>query len=178
MIKLTNLISELEIKKNTWTPIPSSELADFKKEIYNLINTAYKPIGGHPNYSSKSDVKPPEEFEVYDIDYDDDVDVVLVSKDRPAGKKSVAIGHDGSPKAKSIAINKQVKVLKSRGHYVEASGKVKDILKSKGVAIVNDEAVVRKTLKGKNIKWHGDGTYDRKIGGSVRRKTLMGKPKT
>ncbi len=177
MIKLKNLINELSVKKNTWTPIPSGELDDFKKIILDLIKTAYKPIGGHPNYKNTGDVKSSENFEVFDFDYDDDVDVVLVTKNRPAGKKAVAIGHDGSKKSKSLAINKQTKELKKSGHYVEVSGKPKDIFLSNGVAIVNDENTVRKVLKGKEIKWHSDGTYDRKIGGGWHRKTLMGKPK-
>ena len=52
-----------------------------------------------------------------------------------------------------------------------------DILKAKGVAIVDDEETVRKALKGKEIVWHGDGSYDRVIGGQKHRKVMMGKPK-
>lgn len=177
MIRLTKLMNEMSLKKNTWTPIPSSDLEDYKKVILDLIKNAYKPIGGHPNYKNKGDVKSSEDFEVFDLDYDDDVDVVLVSKKRAGGKKAVALGHDGSKKAKSLAVNHAADTLKKTGHYIEVSGKLIDILKSKGVSIVNDEDTVRKVLKGKEIKWHGDGTYDRKLGGKTHRKSLMGKPK-
>lgn len=176
MIKLKNLLSEMSIKKNKWIPVPSSDLDDYKKIIYTLINNAYKPIGGHPNYKAPGDVKSSENFEVFDIDYDDDIDVVLVSKKRAGGKKAVAIGHDGSKQAKRLAIKHQADQLKKKGHYIEVSGKITDILKANGVAIVDDESTVRKVLKGKDIKWHGDGTYDRKIAGKYHRKILMGKP--
>ena len=53
-----------------------------------------------------------------------------------------------------------------------------DILKSKGVAIVDDEATVRKVLQGKDITWNGDGSYSRNIPGlGVKTKVMMGKPK-
>lgn len=177
MIKLITLIDEMAVKKNTWTPIPSSELNDYKKKILDLIKNAYKPIGGNPNYKNVGDIKSSENFEVYDLDYDDEIDVVSVSKNRSGGEKAVAIGHDGSKKARSLAVNRWADVLKKKGHYVEVSGKLADILKSKGVSIVNDEETVRKALKGKELKWNGDGTYERKVGGKTHTKILMGKPK-
>jgi hypothetical protein len=57
------------------------------------------------------------------------------------------------------------------------SGKIQDIFLSKGVPPVNDEAIVRKVLKGKDIEWHGDGTYTRNIGGELHKKMLIGKPR-
>ena len=45
--------------------------------------------------------------------------------------------------------------LKSGGYYVEVSGKIKDIFKAKGVEPINDEELVRKVLKGKEIEWLG-----------------------
>jgi hypothetical protein len=56
MIKLMDLLNEINIPKNKWTTIPSSELKDYDEEIFKLISTAYAPIGGHPNYKSPSDV--------------------------------------------------------------------------------------------------------------------------
>ena len=66
--------------------------------------------------------------------------------------------------------------MKLKGHYIEVSGKIYDILKAKGVPVVDDEETVRGALKGKEIKWHGDGSYDRIIGGEKHRKVMMGKP--
>ena len=79
--------------------------------------------------------------------------------------------------AKSAAVARTVSSLNKNGYYIEVSGKIFDILKAKGVAIVNDEETVRKALKGKEIVWHGDGSYDRVIGGMKLRKVMMGKPK-
>jgi len=178
MIRLKSLLSELE--KNKWQVATDSEVEQEKEAILNLVQTAYKSIGGHPNFQSTSDVTSGEggdEYEVIDLDDDSDIDAVAAVKVKPAGKKFVAIGHDGSKEAKSAAVNRNAELLKKPGWYIEVSDKIKDILLAKGVKPVTDEETVRKTLKGKEIVWHGDGTYDRKIGGEMHTKMLLGRPK-
>jgi hypothetical protein len=181
MIRLKHLLNEdrpFRIPKSTWMPILRSEIPDFKKKIYDLIANAYGPIGGHSNVKDKEDI--PNEgdfFDVIDIDGDDDIDAATVAKYKPSGKKFVALGHDGSSAGKSAAVNHQVDKLKKGGYYVEVSGKMRDIFMGKGLEPVTDESTVRKALKGKEIKWNGDGSYDRKIGGVVHTKMMFGKPK-
>ena len=45
MIKLMDLLNEIDIPKNKWVTIPSPELKDYDDEIFKLISTAYAPIG-------------------------------------------------------------------------------------------------------------------------------------
>ena len=71
MIKLVDLLNEIDIPKNKWVTIPASELKDYSEEIYKLIDNAYAPIGGHPNYKSADNVTGREaeaEYEVIDLD--------------------------------------------------------------------------------------------------------------
>ena len=182
MIRLRDLLTEkenyFEIPQNTWTPILRSELPRFKRIIFDLIKTAYAPIGGHSNVKDKEDL--PDEgdfFDVIDVDGDDEIDAVTIAKYKTAGKKFVALGHDGSSAGKSAAVNHQVDKLKKGGYYVEVSGKMRDIFMAKGLVPVTDEDAVRRALKGKDIKWNGDGSYDRTIGGSIHTKMMFGKPK-
>lgn len=181
-ISLYRLLLETDaidrIKKNKWVPLTTDEIDDIKSDIYNLINIAYAPIGGHANVRSISDIGPElgDVFDVIDLDDDPDIDAVTITKKRQGGVKHVGMGHDGSSAAKSHAVNYTASQLKKRGHYVEVSGKLADILKSKGVDVVDDEAVVRRALKGKDIIWHGDGSYSRDIGGKYITKMMMGKP--
>jgi hypothetical protein len=180
VIKLKDLLFErpIDIPTNKWIPIMRSELPDFKAKIFDLINTAYSSIGGHANVKDANDL--PDEgdfFDVIDVDGDDDIDAATIAKHKPSGKKFVALGHDGSSAGKSAAVNRQVDKLKSGGYFIEVSGKMKDILMGKGLQPVTDEKAVRNALPGKNIKWNGDGTYDRKIGGSIHTKMMFGKPK-
>ena len=153
MIKLLDLLNEIDIPKNTWTVIPSSELKDYDEEIFKLISTAYAPIGGHPNFTSPNSI---------------------------TGKESdaqfIATGHDGTKPAKSKVVNYRADLLKQSGYYIEVSGAWIDILSAKGVKPVDDEELVRKVLKGKDIEWLGDGKYKRDIAGKLYTKTLMGKP--
>ena len=180
MIKLKDLLfeREIDIPTNKWIPIMRSELPDFKATIFDLIKTAYAPIGGHSNVKDKDDLPGEGDFfDVIDVDGDDEIDAATVAKHKPAGKKIVALGHDGSSAGKSAAVNHQVDKLKGSGYFVEVSGKMKDILMAKGLQPVMDEKAVRKALPNKDIKWNGDGTYDRKIGGSIHTKMMFGKPR-
>lgn len=179
MIKLLDLLNEIDIPKNTWTVIPSSELKDYDEEIFKLISTAYAPIGGHPNYKSPDNVVGSEsdaEYEAIDLDDDPEIDAISVVKNKLAGKKFVATGHDNTKASRSKVVNHKADKLKSSGYFIEVSGKLIDILTAKGVEPIDDEELVRKVLKGKDIEWLGDGKYKRDIAGKLYTKTLMGKP--
>lgn len=175
-LKNNPLLEELE--PNKWTKLDDSNLADYKKEILALIKNAYKEIGGHPNYQKLSDINTnDQDFEVIDLDGDDEPDAVSVSKERPPGTKFVATGHDGSREAKSSVVNHKADKLKHRGFYVEVSGVIQDIFIAKGAPIIKDPDMIRYILKGKDIELNDDGSYQRKIGGKTYTKMLLGKPK-
>jgi hypothetical protein len=182
-MKLLNILTERDIetpfKKNTWRPLTPDELVKAKETLYDLISNAYAPIGGHPNVKSPSDIGPGvgDMFAVIDVDNDPQPDAVTVTKRRAGGTKHVAMGHDGGKKARSAAVNHTANSLKKQGHYIEVSGKILDILKAKGVDIVDDKETIKRVLKGKEIDMHPDGSYDRVIGGEKHRKVMMGKPK-
>jgi hypothetical protein len=180
MIRLKSLINELNVDKNNWNQLSKTDADPDKDQILALIQNAYKEIGGHPNFTKASDVTSGEggdSYEIIDLDDDNDIDAVSVSKEKPAGHKLVALGQDGTLSAKKSVIDRQVANLKKPGWYIEVSGKIKDILLAKGVDTVTDEATVRKALKGKEIVWNNDGTYDRKIGGEMHTKMMLGRPK-
>ena len=151
------LFKEVEgFDKNVWIPLTQDEKSEFAQQLFNLIDTAYKPIGGHPNYKSADDI----------VGSEGDADYMVIDLD-----------HDGSKEAKRAAINITVLLLKQPGYFVEVSGKLKDILQAKGAPIITDEEIIRKVLKGKDIELNDDGSYQREIGGKVFTKILMGNPK-
>jgi hypothetical protein len=173
------LKEESGFEKNQWVNLTDDEKDEFAEELFDLINTAYAPIGGHPNYKSPADIIGAErdaDYMVIDLDDDPEFDALKVSKKKEFGNKSVAMGHDGSAEAKRAAINITVLLLKQPGYFVEVSGKLKDILQSKGAPIITDEKIIRKILKGKDIEMNDDGSYQREIGGKIFTKILMGKP--
>lgn len=177
MKSLQQLFLEVALEKNKWSSIPKNELEDYKEMLFDLIQNAYGSIGGHSNIKSADDIgSEGDEFDIINLDDDPDPDAVTIAKRREGGKKFVATGHDGSSQAKSAVVNHKAAELKHPGYYIEASGRMAEILVAKGVAIVTDEDVVRKVLKGKELEWHGDGSYTREIGGEKKVKVLLGKP--
>ena len=159
--------------------LPSNQKSEYAEDIFDLINTAYSPIGGNLNYKSAADVLGAEadaDYEVINIDDDPEIDAVSAYKKQPAGNKLAAIGHDGSPEAKSKVINHYADLLKQKGYYLEVSGKLKDILLAKGAPVVTDPEIIKKVLKGKEVKINDDGTYERYLAGELRTKTLIGNP--
>ena len=175
MIKLVNLLNEIIPPKNTWFPLYPEEIKDIEDDILDLIQNAYAPIGGHPNYKSVSDLAG-SDYEVIDIDDDPEIDAVTVTKKRAGGTKHAGMGHDGTSLGKRAAIGQTIRDLSRRGVYIEASGKIADILKKANVIQVTDEETIRKALKGKAIEIYDDGSYDRVLGGKKYRKLMFGKP--
>jgi hypothetical protein len=99
MIRLKSLLTELE--KDKWHSVSDTEVDTEKETILNLVQNAYKELGGHPNFQSSNDVTSGaggDEYEVIDLDNDPELDAVIAVKIKPSGKKFVAIGHDGSKK--------------------------------------------------------------------------------
>ena len=173
------LNEEKGFEKGSWEYLTNKEKSEFADEIFALIDNAYAPLGGNPNYQSPSNVDGSEgdaNYLVIDFDDDPEFDAVVVDKTKPSGTKAAALGHDGSSQAKSRSVNFLAIMLKRKGHYIEVSGKLKDILIAKGVPVVTDKETISTALKGKNIEMNDDGTYQRYLGGEKHTKTMMGNP--
>lgn len=186
---LVKLIKE-DFPKNKYIEPSNSEKDELKQTLFNLIQTAYAPIGGHLKFKSPDDIKDPDlkYWKMADVDADPEIDVVYFGKKTPFGIKHTGIGHDGEkPNIKNLLIKKSAE-LKRSGNYVEVSGGAFDsFVKKGGVPIIEDEETVRKVLGPKRsgeMIWHGkhpkgkspgEGWYSRKIGGKEITKTMIGK---
>lgn len=189
MIKLKDLLFEDDEtfhdvfkKKNKWIDwIKRGELSRLKKELFVLINGAYAPIGGHVGITDINKILDPKYtyWEAVDIDDDPQSDAVIFGKKTRGGIKIGGLGHDGTSRAKSDLINTQTKLLKKGGYWVEASGRVADIMYGKGAPYVKDPKIIEK-LFGQKINWLNDkGRYTRTLSG-VRKtdiETVFGKPR-
>ena len=177
MIRLTEIL-KTELPKKKWVKLSGAELDSYKEAILKLIQNAYAPIGGHPNYNHSSDIstKDAQAWELIDIDSDPDPDAVSVTKKKRAGTKFVGTGHDGTKDAKRAVIKHKVILLKKKGYFIEVSGRMMDIMIGSGIAPVKDLETVKAVLKGKDIKWLEGGKYQRKIGGKVYTKMMFGNP--
>ena len=172
----------LTVKKNEWATLSIQQVrdnTDVRHDIFNIISAAYAPLGGHPDFPNADSVPADNNItNVIDTDPQDDVDAAVLSKTTPFGKKITTIASDGGAEAKREVLKKAVDILNTPGSYVEASGKIFDILVARGAPVVKDEATVRHVLQGKKIQWQGDdGSYSRKIGGKTHTKKMLGNPR-
>lgn len=160
------------------------ELAD---EFFDLIQTAYKELGGHAKVKSPADVFSDPDWNYWegvDLHGTRDFDMIMFGKKTRFGVKYSGVGHDGSSTAKRSYLSSKGVELQNLGYYIEVSGKIANILmKDYGVPVVTDQATVEKVL-GKPVEWigskpgeQGTGWYSRKIGGTKHDKILLGRPK-
>lgn len=196
MIKLKDILYEsqnnLNTKKGEYKQITNkSELEVLSKELYDLVTTAYKPIGGHHKITKPQDILRADIqfWSAADVDEDPQVDVTVFGKQTPYGSKLTGIGHDGDKENIKNLLKKQSDSLKSPGTYAEVSGDAfRTFVEKGGVPVVEDESLVRKILKHYDIEWHGkhpndstkkgNGWYTRKLGsGKPSTKTLIGIPR-
>ena len=165
--------------QNRWVDVGVSSLNPkvFGK-VWEIYELSYGKIGKHvPN--PLAFMKKYRMLWLIDVDEDVFVDAFIAYKPTPAGNKVALGGTDGGSKAKRAMITKMQELVKQPGWYAEASHKVADILESAGLRPIDDEAAVRKALKGKEIDWKGDGKYTRTLGTSsiTAEKSLYGNPK-
>lgn len=184
MIKLIDILLE-EYPKGQYIPLGDEEKQEAKQDLFDLIQNAYKDIGGHVKFSDAEDVLDHDLqfWRAADLDDDPELDVVYFGKITPSGIKHTGIGHDGErPNIKNLLIRKSAE-LSSPGNYVEISGAAYDSFVGKGgVPVISDEEKVRAILN-RDLEWHGEhptgkhdgnGWYTRTIGGQKLTKTLAG----
>ena len=185
MIKLIDLLLE-KYPKGEYIPLDGEEKKQAQKDLFDLIQNAYKDIGGHVKFKSEDSILNPELqfWRAADLDDDPELDVVYFGKVTPYGVKHTGIGHDGGrSNIKNLLIRKSSE-LKEPGNYVEISGSAfKSFVGKGGVPTIEDEDKVRAILGKKDIVWHGEhpegkhpgnGWYTRTIGGTKLTKTLAG----
>lgn len=174
MKKLVNILLELKLEKDKLYNLSNSELNTYSVDIFNLIDNAYRQVGGNATIKSPNDIKNNRYFKVADVDDDQDIDVVIFGKNTEHGDKQSGFGHDGSKTAKRFSLSNTISVLKQKGNYVEASDKLHDIMVNNNVPIIKDEQTIKKVLSKYDITLLGDGWYIRNIGGKKYKKRLLG----
>jgi len=194
MIKLKSLLNELssvlDVPKGTYVQVKDDkEKKRLAQNLLDLIQNAYKDIGGHHDFKSLEGIYDPELtfWSVADVDADPEVDVVSFGKQTPHGIKHTGMGHDGDKANIKNLLTKKTAMLKQPGNYAEVSGDAFRVYFERGnVPVVDDEALARKILSKFDITWHGkhptdsskrgNGWYSRMLGGKEVVKTLIGIP--
>ena len=200
-----NIAKEVKAKKNQWTKIEIPKDADLKdkyeNELFKLISSAYKTLGGYAKISKPDDVFADTNWDIWkgiDIDQDPNFDIIIWGETTPYGIKSCGVGHDGEEASRKGYLQVKADEFKdvSKNYYGEVSDKLAAILINKfGVPVVEDEETVREVVgKEKVMEFAGQhpkvksgestekdcpgkGWYKRKIAGHEHWKILVGNPK-
>ena len=185
--------SDYDAPKGQWFEVPVEDIRqaamdrggeiNIADEIHQLVDTAYKNIGGHLKLKSVGDLPGKyTDWLVIDIDNDPEPDATKFSK----GKKMSGAGHDGTRAAINAYLRKTAEMLYETGFYGELSKGIAHIMiKYHNVPFVTNQADVEKVL-GSPVQWLGphpegkypgyDGWYTRDIGGSDQMKIMLGRP--
>lgn len=150
-------------------------------EFHDLIQKAYKPIGGYAGHKSGS------ESESKAIHDDISSSVIKATKrdgkitavnlyKKQHGRKSIASASDGTDQGKKDYLKTKIEDHEMKRAWGEVSGKVAHIHSKIGTPDIPSSRA--KELLGKDVKPHADGVhYDRAIGGEVHTKKMVGHPK-
>jgi len=197
--------SEVGAKKGVWTkfniPRDQQEKDEYEEDIFDMIDTAYKEIGGYAKIKNPDDVFADETWDVWkgvDIDQDDEFDCIVWGETTPFGIKSCGVGHDGSDESKKGYLKLKADDFsdRSKNYYGEVSDKLAAILINKyKVPVVEDENKIRQILGDGKVQEFsgvhpdvktgklterdapGKGWYKRIIGGHPHWKIMVGNPK-
>jgi hypothetical protein len=176
---------DFEYPKGQWADVSVDDIkssgdpinVDLADELFDLIDNAYKGIGGHFDFNNSGDLPADhDDWLAMDWDEDPEPDVLRVGRHQPAGIKMTVAGHDGQSQSKRAYIQKTLELLGKPGYYAEMSKRIADIMINAGVPYVNDPELVQKTLgPSKEIQWIGahpegkhpdyNGWYTRTVGG-------------
>jgi len=184
---------DYNVPKDEWFNIPLEDIKqaamehggeiNITDELYHLIDTAYKKIGGHLNIPDAASIPGKyTDWTAVDVDADPDPDALRFAK----GKKMSGSGHDGSRAGIDAFLAKTAELLKTEGFYGEMSKAMSHIMiTDHNVPYVPSHEDIEKVL-GKPVEWIGphpegkypgyDGWYTRGIGGSQEMKIMLGNP--
>lgn len=169
--------NDLYHKKNKWIDIKGLEKKILAQNLFDLVQNAYKPIGGHFEIKSPEDLLQYQFIKAEDLDSDPDADVMSMYKKTSSGIKYIGGGQDGDPDSKKQMLIDVGKTLFKKGYYAEVSDKLAEILLNKfNVPYVDNKEEVERILR-KPVKWIGDGWYERNVSGAGNhKKILVGRP--
>jgi hypothetical protein len=192
------LNEEFDFPTRKWVLLKNNDprKSEIHDDVFDLIQSTYRDIGGHYNIKSSSDIYRNKYWLVQDTDADNHVDVAILAKDE-SGTKVTTVANDGSDdavkayKQKSVSLHTGESIDGVQNWWIEVSGKPAYALLNRGAPAIEDEDHVRHALTGDKIVWYGEhpdetapelfkrykGWYGRKFGDHMSTKIIVGKPK-
>ena len=168
---------EYEFPKKKWVSISLGKLdTQTKKKLWSMYVDTYQSIGLHIEDVNTMTSKYKVSWFI-DIDKDPEPDAFVIYKETKLGNKLALLGSDGEKLSKKLLINKAVKLLKTKGWFVEASHKIAEIFTAKGVKTIYDMDFIKGVIGEKKfVEELDDGEYKRSLGAlGIVKKRMYGK---
>ena len=183
MIRLSDLLPELEIPSGKWVDMDMSQIdKDGMKHIWKIYTDAYSAQSLDFSASGASEMQSKyKAIKLIDVDEDKIPDAFIIYKPTKFGNKMALLAADVNKRdAKRAVVQKAIELVKTSGWFVEASAKMEDIMQSANAPVVKDEKKIMDILgKEKAPEFTGDGYYTRSLSKVNKRitKRIYGRPK-
>lgn len=182
MIKLSNILNELEIPSDVWVDYDLKKVdSDGMDNIWDMYKTSYLKQGMDLSANSASEMQSKyKAVRLKDIDNDKIPDAFIIYKPTKFGNKIALLATNGKPEAKRDLVKQAIKLTKTTGWFIEASAKMEEIMKAAGAPVVTDEDKIMDILGNeKTPEFIGDGYYTRTLSKVNKRivKRIYGRPR-
>jgi hypothetical protein len=182
MIKLSNILNELEIPSDVWVDYDLKKVdKDGMNNIWDMYKTSYLKQGMDLSANSASEMQTKyKAVRLKDIDNDNIPDAFIIYKPTKFGNKIALLATNGKPEAKRDLVKQAIKLTKTAGWFIEASAKMEEIMKVAGAPVVTDEKKIMDILGNeKTPEFIGDGYYTRTLSKVNKRivKRIYGRPR-
>lgn len=183
MIRLSDLLPELEIPSGKWVDMDMSAIdKEGMKHIWKIYSDAYSAQSLDFSASGASEMQSKyKAIKLIDVDKDKIPDAFIIYKPTKFGNKMALLAADVDKRdAKRAVVHKAIELVKTSGWFVEASAKMEDIMQSAGAPVVRDEKKIMDILGNeKSPEFTGDGYYTRTLSKVNKRitKRIYGRPK-
>ena len=183
MVRLRDLIPELEIPSGKWVDMDMSQIdKEGMNHIWKIYSDAYSAQSLDFSASGASEMQSKyKAIKLIDVDKDKIPDAFIIYKPTKFGNKMALLAADVDKRdAKRAVVQKAIELVKTSGWFVEASAKMEDIMKSANAPVVTDEKKIMDILgKEKAPDFTGDGYYTRTLSKVNKRitKRIYGRPR-
>ena len=179
-MKIRQYLSEITLPQKKWTVINIQKLDKIMTaKLWFMYNKVYRSEGFQKlgsvdfhQFLTKHKL-----MWLINLDSDPEPDAFISYRKEKYGNKVVLLASDGEMESKSVLVKQLLKLMKTRGWFMEASHKVAKILMKNNVPYLDDEEKVKKILY-PDIVWLGDGEYERYLRGTnmLMRERIFGRP--
>jgi hypothetical protein len=173
-------VNEVDLKPNRWEDFDLTKLSEEDLQvIWDMYSASYSKQG--LDFSADDYKELQRKYKaVYlkDIDSDSIADAFIIYKETPYGKRISLLGTNNKTQAKSEVVKQLIRLVNTRGWFLEASKKIEEILKQVGAPVITNKTIIQAIAGDKEVKFLEDGYYERKLSKSPTRivKRLYGKP--